>query len=131
MPLAPPGITDCHWLAITMSPETTTVEFAEARAEAEDGARLNLMPAVSTYVAQLVLQGEHRIRGSAKHIAVHVEVTPAIRAALRARFPGLRSRKDVQRALSDLLAEAIARLGEPQDFDSEITAVMHGRGSTL
>lgn len=127
MPLTHPGPTDCHWIAITMSPEATTVEFCEDRADATEAATINLMPTVSTYVGELALQGEHRVRGSSKHIAVHVAVTPTVRAALRARFPTARRREDLQAALSALLQEAIEHLGEPLAFDTEITSVMRGR----
>lgn len=127
MPLKTPTAHDCVWMAVTCAPEVTTVEFCEDRAEAVEAATLNLMPTISTFVGAVELQGEHRVRGSSKHIAVHVEVTPAVRAALRARFPGARSRAALQTALSDLMEEAIARLGDALPPDEEVTDVMRGR----
>lgn len=78
-----PGMHDNEFMTVTCTPEETAVEFFEFQPEAEDAARENLHPTTTTYVGKVLKQGEHATRGTAKHIAILVEVDDELASALQ------------------------------------------------
>ncbi|HKQ65998.1 MAG TPA: hypothetical protein VJZ73_13370 [Methylomirabilota bacterium] len=77
-----PGMHDNEWAAVTCTPEATTVEFFEFDGEAEEAARANLHPTVSTFMCKVVKQGQHAVKGASNHHAVLVDVDDELRRAL-------------------------------------------------
>lgn len=97
-----PGRFDNEFMLVTCTPEATSVEFFEEEREAAAAARLNTHPTTTTYVSRIIKQGDHRVRGSSKHIAVHVEIDDEMARALAAHGKA-RSRRQVWKLLTAAL----------------------------
>jgi hypothetical protein len=99
-------------MTVTCTPDVTTVEFSESCAEARDIAELNVHPTTSVYVGPIALQGEHRTRGSSKHIAIMVDVDPELRRALtvRAGSHGGKPRLAIVGLLQALMRESLDQI---------------------
>lgn len=110
MKMTTPGPTDCEWMSVTLAGEQAHVEFHEERDEAVEAAEANLAPGVSTYVGRLELQGENVLRGRGRPIGVVVRVTSELRDRLAERFPDLRKRNQLGKALLALVEIAEAAL---------------------
>lgn len=78
-----PGMYDNEYMTVTCTPDRTSVEFFEIQSEAEDAARTNLLPSTTTYVAKVIKQGEHALRGTSKHLAFVVVVDDELARALQ------------------------------------------------
>lgn len=107
--LTRPQIHDNTWQMTTCTPDKTETEFFEFEAEALAAARLNLHPTVSTYVSEVQHQGEHRTRGTARHIAILVTVDDEMRRALR-RHNKAGSRAEIVSLLQGLLEADLAEI---------------------
>ncbi len=109
--LTRPGVTDDEFMLVTCTPDTTTAEFFEFQDEGLDAARMNLHPTTSTYLAKVTHQGEHTVRGTAKHIAVTVTVDDELRRALQ-HHAGVRGRAKVAAFLQGLIDADLAQIRE-------------------
>jgi hypothetical protein len=105
--LTRPGRNDNEFMVVTATPDRTAVQFEEYQQDAEDVARANLHPGVTTYVGKVLLQGEHTERGTAKHVALLVEIDRDLERALRAR--GCLNAADRRAALYRILGDALTK----------------------
>lgn len=117
-----PGPTDSAHMVVTCTPDATSVEFFDYADEALDAARLNLHPTTSVYAGSVTHQGEHRVKGSSKHIAIMVEVDDELRRAL-AQHSKVRSRRDIAGLLEGLLAADLTTIREEYraSLETEVT----------
>lgn len=126
--LTVPGMNDNEFMTVTCTPDKTAVEFFEFEHEAIDAARVNLHPTTTTYVGNIIRQGEHAMRGSSRHLALLVEVDSELRKALLREF-GARSRADQVKAIDGILRGALAALvgdHEVTQPDLKLTRDVHG-----
>ena len=106
-----PGVTDDEFMLVTCTPDVTTAEFFEFQDEGLDAARLNLHPTTSTYLAKVTHQGEHTVRGTAKHIAVMVTIDAELAAALQA-AGRIRGRANIAGFLQRLVDASLQQIRE-------------------
>jgi len=118
-----PGIHDNEFMLVTCTPDETAVEFMEFQGEAEDAARENLHPTTTTYVGQVLKQGEHAVRGTASHIALLAHVDQELRNILRKQY-GATNRKQIAATLQAMLdgqLEAMRKVHRGEETDREDT----------
>lgn len=118
-----PGMHDNEYMTVTCTPDKTAVEFFEFQAEAETSARDNLHPTTTTYVGQVIKQGEHAVRGTAGHIALLAEVDQELRNILRKQY-GATNRKQIAATLQAMLdgqLAAMRKVHRGEETDHELT----------
>lgn len=108
-----PGSYDNEFMLVTCTPDKTSVEFFEYEEEREamNAARLNLHPTVTTYFGTVTAQGEHAVRGKAKHVAILVEVDAELAAAL-SWHSGAKGRGKIAAALEVILKKDLDQIIE-------------------
>jgi hypothetical protein len=89
--LTRPGKFDNEYMVVTCTPDRTSAEFFEFADEARDVARGNLHPSTTTYLAKVMLQGEHAVRGSSASVTVLIDIDDELRRAL-AHYHGVSGR---------------------------------------
>jgi hypothetical protein len=106
-----PGERDDQYMLVTCTPDEVGVEFFEFQGDALDAARDNLHPTTTTYLGQLTHQGEHRTRGTSKHIALLVDIDPELHNALALIGNG-RSRDALAKTLRTMMQQNLDQIRE-------------------